>query len=90
MQKHKKQYSHRVEQEIDQYTEEDRQIDMVNIDCINCNAKSQGIIEKLRTSSYQNSVNISYKMDTVSNSNIFTISYTQKFCSLGQQKKLLS
>ena len=43
MQKCKKQTVHKVEQEIDEYTEEDRKIDMLNIDFINSNAKSPGI-----------------------------------------------
>ena len=57
-----------VEQELDKYTE-DGQIDMVNINIINSNAKIQGIIAKLKTSSYQNSANISFKTDIGSNSN---------------------
>ena len=55
---------------LDKYTEEDGQINMVNIDVINSNAKSPGIIAKLKTSSYQNGVNILYKIDMSSNSNI--------------------
>ena len=43
---------HKVEQELDKYTEEDRQIDMVNIAFINSNTKSPDIIAKLKTSSY--------------------------------------
>ena len=39
--------------ELDEYTEEDGQIDMVNIDFIHSNAKSPGIIAKLKTSSYK-------------------------------------
>ena len=54
---------HEEEQELEKYTEEDRQIDMMNIDVINSNAKSPGIIIKLRTSSYHN--------------NYFTISHIQ-------------
>ena len=54
--------------------------DMVNISFVNSNVKSPGIIEKLETSSYQNSVNTSYEIDTGSNGN----------CSLDQKKKLLS
>ena len=43
---------HKVE--LDEYTEEDGQIDMVNIDFINSNAKSPGITAKFKkTSSYQ-------------------------------------
>ena len=80
---------HEVEQETDEYTEEDRQIDMVKIDFINSNAKIPGIITKLETSSYQNSANISYKIDMASNSNIYHLINT-KFCSLDQKKKLLS
>ena len=38
---------HRVEQEIDEYTE-DSQIYTVNIDYINSNSKSPGIIAKLK------------------------------------------
>ena len=44
---------HEVEQdevEIDEYIEEDRQIDRVNINFINSNAKSPGIIANLKTS----------------------------------------
>ena len=61
---------HGKEQEMDEYTEGDSQIDMVNIDFINSNVQSLGITAKLKTSSYQNSVNISYKTDTGRNSNI--------------------
>ena len=35
----------------------------MNIDFINSNAKSPGIIAKLKTSRYQNSANILYKID---------------------------
>ena len=45
---------HEVEWELNEYTEEDGNIDRVNIDFINCNAKSPGIIAKLINSSYQN------------------------------------
>ena len=65
--RHKK--VHGIDQGINEYTEEDNQIDIVNIAFINSNAKSPGIIQKLMTSSYQNSENISYKTDTGSNSN---------------------
>ena len=58
---------HKVEQETDEYTEEDRQIDMVNIDFINSDVKSPGIIAQVETSSYQISANISYKIDMGSN-----------------------
>ena len=61
---------HKVEQELDIYTEKDGQVDTVNINFINSNAKSPGTIAKLKSSSYQNSVNILYKMDTGSNNNI--------------------
>ena len=44
---------HGVEQEIDDYPEENSHIDMVNTDFINSNAKSPGIIAKLKTSSYK-------------------------------------
>ena len=50
--------------------EQDGNIHTVNINFINSIAKSQGIISKLKTSSYQNSAKISYKVDTDSNSNI--------------------
>ena len=36
----------KVGQELDKYTEENRQIDMLNIDFINFNAKGPGIIVK--------------------------------------------
>ena len=49
----------KVEWELDEYTEEDGQIDKVNIEFINSNAESHGIVAKLKTSSYQNSVKIS-------------------------------
>ena len=52
---------HKVEQELDKYTEEDWQIDMVIIDFINSNAKSPGVIAKLQTRIYQNNANILYK-----------------------------
>ena len=39
---------HKVEQELEEYTEEDGQIDIVNIYFINSNAKSPGIIAKLK------------------------------------------
>ena len=48
----------------------DSQIDMVNTDIIHSNAKSSGIIVKLKTSIFHNSINISYKIDTGSNSNM--------------------
>ena len=50
---------HEVEQanvELDEYTEEDRQIDRVIVNFINSNAKNPGIIAKVKTSSYQKSV----------------------------------
>ena len=56
--------------ELDEYREDDGQIDMVGIDFINSNAKSQGIKAKLKPSSYKISVNISCKIDTGSNSKI--------------------
>ena len=43
---------HEVENETDKYTEEERQIDTVNIDFINISIKSPSIIAKLETSSY--------------------------------------
>ena len=52
--------AHIVEQELDEYSEEDGQIDMVNIGFINSNAKSPGIIAKFKNGSQQNSVNFSY------------------------------
>ena len=55
MQKCDTQNIHGVEQEIDKYPKEDSQIDTVNIDFIDCNAKRPGIIAKLKTSSYQHS-----------------------------------
>ena len=61
---------HEVEQELDEYREEDGQINMVNIAFTDTNAKTPGIIAKLKTSSYQNSVNILCKIDTASISNI--------------------
>ena len=60
----------KVELKLDKYTEEDGQIDTVKTDFINCNANSWIILAKLKTSSYQNSVNISYKIHTGSKSNI--------------------
>ena len=60
-----------VEQLLDKYTEEDGKINVVNIDFINSNAKSPNIIAKLKISGYQNSVNISYKIDIGSNSNYY-------------------
>ena len=79
----------RVEQKINEYTGEENQIDMVNIDFINSNAKSPGIIEKLKTSRYQNIVNILYKIDIGCNSNnlpfhLFKIIFSRS------TKKLLS
>ena len=38
--------------ELEEHTEEGELIDTMNIDFINSNAKSPGIIEKLKTSSY--------------------------------------
>ena len=61
-----------IEQETDEYIEEDRQIDTVNIDFINSNVKGPGNIAKLDTSSFQSSVNILYKIDMGSNRNILT------------------
>ena len=58
------------EVQLDKYTEEDGQIDMLNINFIKSNTKSPGLIAKLKTSSYQNIVKISYKVDIGSNSNI--------------------
>ena len=49
---------HKVEQELHEFTEEDGNIEMVNNDVSNSNAKSSGILEKIKSSSYQNSVNI--------------------------------
>ena len=43
---------------------------MVNVDFINPYVKNPVIIAKLKTSSYWNSTNISYKVNTGSNSNI--------------------
>ena len=46
---------HKVDQdkvELDEYTEEDEQIDIVNIDFISSNAKIPGIIAKVHTSIY--------------------------------------
>ena len=57
-----------------QYTKleefEDSQINMVNTDNIYSNAQSSGFIAKLKTSSFHNSINVSYKIDTGSNSNM--------------------
>ena len=75
--------------ELDKYTEEDRKIDTVNIDFINSNAKSPGIIAKLNTSSSQKPANISYKMDTGSNSHILPF-YTYKILFPRSTKKLFS
>ena len=69
---------HKVEKE---QIEEDGKTDMVNIDFINCNAKSPGIIAKLKTSNYQSSADISYKIDTGSNSNILFPRSTRKLSS---------
>ena len=79
---------HAVELELDEYTIEGRQIDIVNIDFINSNAKSLGIIAKLKDS-YQNSTNISYKIDMGSNSNILPF-HIYKIIFPRSTKKLLS
>ena len=79
---------HEVEHKLDEYTEMDGQIDTVNIDFINSNAKSPGIIAKLKTSSYQNSVNVTYKISTGNNSVISPFVYTN-FYSLDQQKTII-
>ena len=55
---------YRVEQdeaELDGYTEEDGHTELMNINCINFNAKSPGILAKLKTSHYQNSVKFNIK-----------------------------
>ena len=55
---------HEVEQdevELDDHTEEDMQIYMVNTNFIHFHAKGPGIIAKLKTSSYQDSVKIHIK-----------------------------
>ena len=48
----------------------DSQIDMVNTDIIHSNAKSSGIIAKLKTSNIHNGINVLYKIDKGSNSNL--------------------
>ena len=48
----------------------DIQINMVNTDVVHSNAKSSGIITKLKTISFHNSLNILYKTDTDSNSSV--------------------
>ena len=48
----------------------DNQINMVNTDIIHSNAKCSGTIAKLKTSSFHNSINVSYKIDTGNNSNM--------------------
>ena len=48
----------------------DSQIDTVNTDLIHSNAKGLGIITIFKTSSFLNSINISNKIDTGSNSNM--------------------
>ena len=80
---------HELEQESDEYTEKDRQMDMVNIYFTNSNSNIPGIIAKLNTSIYQNSVKISYKADTGSNRNILP-SCIYKGLFPRSTKKLLS
>ena len=58
------------ESKIEQYIEEDQQIDMVNIKFLNHNHNSPGIVAKLKTGSHQNSAKISLKIDTGRNSNV--------------------
>ena len=65
--------------------EENGKNDTVNINFINSNAKRLSIIAKLKTSSYQNSAKISYKVGTGSNSNILPF-HVNKIFSLDQQK----
>ena len=80
---------HKLEQEINKNTEEDRQIDTVNIKLINSDAKTPRVIAKLKTSSCQKSVKISYKVDTDSNSNILSFCI-YKILFLRSTKILLS
>ena len=58
-----------VEQEIDEYTE-DSQINTVNIDYINSNSKSPGIIAKLKDQLPKQCKHLVKKIDMGSNSNI--------------------
>ena len=46
----------------------DNQIDTVNTDIIHSNSRHPGIIAKLKTSSFLNSINVLYRIDTDSNS----------------------
>ena len=55
---------------LDKYTEQDGQINTVNNDFINSNAKCPDILATLKINSYQNGVNILYKIDIGSKSNI--------------------
>ena len=57
---------------------------MVNIDFINSNVNSPGIIANLETSSYQNCANIFYKTDMGSSSKFYHFVNT-KFCSVDQK-----
>ena len=79
----------KLEQELDEYTGEDGQIDMVNTNFINYNAKSPGIIAKLKTGSYQKSMPISYEVDIDNNSNILPFCIYETLFPMST-KKLLS
>ena len=55
---------------LSKYTEDDGQIDTVNMKFINSNSKRLGKIAKMKTNSYQNSAIIPYNVDTGSFKNI--------------------
>ena len=75
------------EVELDESTEEDGQIDMVNMNFIKSNAKSPAIIAKLKLLVTINSEKISYQVDTGSNNNILPF-HIYKILSLDGQKAI--
>ena len=72
---------------------EDGQINTVNTDHIIFNAKRSSIATKLKTSSFYSSINVSYKLDTGSNSNrlpfhIFKILFPKLGNKTGRKLKM--
>ena len=69
--------------DVKQYTEDSKQVDLVNITSFNFNSVRSVILGRLDTSNTQNSVEISFKIQTV----MATIHHTvySKLCSLGHQ-----
>ena len=63
---------HNINQETDQYQKED-DIDMVNINSINCNSKCSVITVNFKTSSNQAKVIVLYKVGTGSDGNIIPL-----------------